>query len=77
MEFSSAEKENVLSFLRQLPESLGSDWRKNKDTAVFARLIPDAIALPSNLKHALIVPMAGSVRCPSTWFPLKAAPAIC
>src|SRR5258706_2688618 len=56
MEFSSAEKENILSFLRQLPESLGSEWRKNKDTAVFARLIPDGIALPSNLKHALIFP---------------------
>src|SRR5712671_488894 len=54
MEFSSAEKENVLRFLRELPESLRSEWRKN--TAILSRLIPDGIPLPSNLRHALIVP---------------------
>ncbi len=53
-ELSPAEKDKIRSFLRRLPESLGTDW--HKETGVLTRLIPDSVALPSNLRHALIVP---------------------
>lgn len=53
-ELSGAQREEILTFLRGLPGSLGPDWRRS--TAVLAPLIPAGWSMPSNVRHALIVP---------------------
>jgi CHAT domain-containing protein len=54
MQFSAGQQETVLGFLRQLPDNLQADWRQQ--TSLLRRLIPAASSLPSNLRHAFIVP---------------------
>jgi CHAT domain-containing protein len=53
-QFSVEERESMLGFLRQLPDNLQADWRRQ--SAVLARLFPAASFLSSNLRHAFIVP---------------------
>jgi len=53
-QLSAEERQNAMSFLRGLPDNLQADWRQQ--TAMLAGLIPNDLALPSGLHHALIVP---------------------
>jgi Uncharacterized protein conserved in bacteria len=53
LQLSPAERDNALSFVRELPESLQSNWRER--TAVLTRLISAGLASPK-LRHVLIVP---------------------
>ncbi|MBI3475140.1 MAG: CHAT domain-containing protein [Acidobacteria bacterium] len=52
--YSTAEREHLLEFLRQLPDSLKDDWRQQVST--LGSLFPDASSLPPNLRHVVIVP---------------------
>ena len=53
-QFSAAEREAVLLFLRGLPDNLRGNWRQQ--VAILSRLIPDGLSLPPTMRHVLIVP---------------------
>jgi hypothetical protein len=54
IQLSAADRETLLHFLREVPDNLRGDW--HQDAIILARLMPDGLTLPANLRHVVIVP---------------------
>jgi len=53
VQFASGERERILGLLRRMPDNFSGDWRR--ETAILARLIPNAVSLPTGVRHLVIV----------------------